>query len=200
MTIDSDSTDTVSEIIEKSVEVAQGRDKVCVSEVVDSLGAQVLLSMLLLPALAIVTPLSGIPGLSSLCGMTIALVGLQLLWGRETIWLPGWIMRRQLPAARLEKTVKWLDGLAKWCDKISRPRMLFLVHKPGAILAQLMCILAGAVMPFLELVPFSSSMLGVAISLFAVGLVMRDGLFVFVGFLVCIGAGAVVVSVVGQVF
>lgn len=200
MTTDSNPTNSVTGIIEKSVEIAHGRDTICVSEVIDSLGTQVLLSMLLLPALAVVTPLSGIPGLSSLCGIIIALVGLQLLWGRKTIWLPDWIMRRELPAARLEKTVKWLNGLAKWCDKISRQRLLFLVQKPGAILAQLICVLSGAAMPFLELIPFSSSMLGSAVSLFAVGLVMRDGLFVFVGFMVCFGAGAVVVSVAGQVF
>lgn len=200
MTGNSTPTDTVSGIMEQSVKVAHGRDKVCVSEVVDSLGKQVLLPMLLLPALAVVTPLSGILGLSSLCGITIALVGLQLLWERDTIWLPNWIMSQKLPAARLQKAVKWLDGAAKWCDKTSRPRMQFLVQKPGAILAQLMCILSGAAMPFLELVPFSSSMLGVATSLFAVGLVMRDGLFVFAGLLMCVGAGLVVNSVAGHIF
>ncbi|MEM5477912.1 exopolysaccharide biosynthesis protein [Pacificibacter sp. AS14] len=200
MTTNSTTTDTVSGIIDKSVEVAHGRDKVCVADLVASLGRQVLLSMLLLPALAVVTPLSGIPGFSSLCGITIALVGMQLLWERDTIWLPDWIMRRKLSAARLEKAVKWLDGVATWCDKISRPRLQVLVQKPGAIFAQIMCILSGAAMPFLELVPFSSSMLAVAISLFAVGLVMRDGLFVLVGFFVFLGAGVVVVCVADYIF
>ena len=200
MSTNSDPCDTVSGIVEKGIEVAHGRDQVCVSQIVESLGKQVLLPMLMLPALAVVTPLSGIPGLSSLCGITIALVALQLLLGRDTIWLPNWMLRKKLPAARLEKSVKWFGSMARWFDKVSRERLLFLVEKPGAILPQLMCVLSGAAMPFLELVPFSSSMLGLATSLFAVGLVMRDGLFVVAGFLMVTTAGGLVTFLAGLIY
>ena len=68
--------------------------------------------LLLLPALILVSPLSGIPGLSSLGGLTIALVAGQILLGRPAIWLPGFLLRRQLPTARLIWALSKLERAA----------------------------------------------------------------------------------------
>ncbi|RPE67131.1 hypothetical protein EDD53_1535 [Pacificibacter maritimus] len=197
MTANTSPQETVSDLMEKGATLARQQDEVCMSDIVDTLGKQVLLPMLLFPALAVVTPLSGIPGLSSVCGIIIALVSLQLLRGRDTLWLPDWILRRKISSDRLEKAVNGLNGVARWLDKISRPRLQVLVRAPGSILPEFLCFLSGSAMPFLELVPFSSSVLGGATSLFAVGLVMRDGLFIMAGFALVAMASGLAVAVTG---
>ena len=48
---------------------------------------------------------------------------------------------------------------------------------PLALILPLACVLAGAFMPVLELVPFASAFLGLAVMLVAYAMLSRDGLF-----------------------
>jgi hypothetical protein len=137
--------------------------------------------LLLLPALILVTPLSGIPGLSSLGGLTIALVALQMLLGRSNIWLPDFILRRHLPTARLEWSLDRLDRFAAFIDRRSVARAEWLLAFPGRELVLTSCLLCGLAMPFLEVVPFSATSLAVVVSILASALLVRDGLLVAFG-------------------
>ena len=137
--------------------------------------------LLLLPALILVSPLSGIPGLSSLGGLTIALVAAQILFGRRTIWLPGFILRRQLPTARLVWAVSKLDKPAGFIDRKTVARAEWFFAFPGRQILLLTCMSCGAIMPFFELVPFSATSLAVVISILASALLVRDGLLAGLG-------------------
>lgn len=137
--------------------------------------------MLLLPALVLVTPLSGIPGLSSLGGLTIALVAFQILAGRRSIWLPQVVLRRTFSADRLSRGLDRVERFARLIDKNTAPRMRWFFDFPGRQLSQITCVLCGLAMPFLELVPFSATTLAAAVVILAVGLLVRDGLFAAIG-------------------
>jgi hypothetical protein len=58
------------------------------------------------------------------------------------------------------------------------------VQPPLSVLPKLVCVLCGAAMPFLELVPFSSSILASAVVLIGLSILARDGLFALLGILV----------------
>jgi len=131
--------------------------------------------LLLLPALILVTPLSGIPGLSSLGGLTIALVAFQILLGRPMIWLPAFVLRRTLPVDRLHRALNRLDRPAKFIDFRSVARAEWFFAFPGQQIALITCIACGLAMPFLELVPFSATTLAVVVSILASALLVRDG-------------------------
>lgn len=131
--------------------------------------------LLLLPALILVSPLSGIPGLSSLGGLTIALVAGQILLGRDTIWLPAFILRRRLPTARLVWAVGKLDRAAAFIDRKTVARAEWFFVFPGRQILLLTCMSCGLIMPFFELVPFSATTLAIVISILASGLLVRDG-------------------------
>jgi len=137
--------------------------------------------LLMAPALIVVTPLSAIPGLPSLCGIAIVLFSLQCLAGRRRLWLPAWIARREVPAVRLRAALDRLDGAAGLIDRVTRRRLGALARPPGNALPLAICFLCGAAMPFLELVPMTSSILGAAVFLFAAGMLARDGLLVLAG-------------------
>lgn len=142
-------------------------------------GAQAVL--LLLPALILVTPLSGIPGLSSLGGLTIALVAVQMLLGRPMIWLPAFVLRRQLSSDRLQRALIRLDGAARFIDRRSGARAERFFAFPGQQLALIICLACGLAMPFLELVPFSATTLAMVVTLLASALLVRDGLLTAIG-------------------
>ena len=135
----------------------------------------------MVPALVIVSPLSGIPLLPSLLGLTIALIGLQMVLGRRHLWLPDWLMRRQMQGARVRPAMARMTGIARWIDRHSRDRLGVLTAVPLVKIPQALAMVAGLMMPFLELIPFSSSVLALAILLFAAGFLSRDGLYIIGG-------------------
>lgn len=149
--------------------------------------------LLLLPALILVSPLSGIPGLSSLGGLTIALVASQILLGRPTIWLPGFVLRRSLSADRVQRALDRLDRPARFIDSRAVPRAGWFFALAGREMALITCIACGLAMPFLELVPFSATTLAVVVTILAAALVVRDGAMAAIG-LGTLGAAIVIIA------
>lgn len=187
---DQDDAQPVATIL-AGLSVLSQQDKVAVRDVIGHFGAASFVPALLVPALIVVSPLSGIFFLPTVMGLTMALIAAQMLVGRQTLWLPGIILARQITGARLAGTVRRLDRLSARIDRMTRPRLAVLTRWPGTIIAQLGTFLCGLMMPFLELVPLSSSILGLAITFFAVSLLSRDGLFVAIG-LVLMGIASLI--------
>lgn len=151
-------------------------------DILDAFGATAFVPVLMVLALIVVSPLSGIPFLPTFFGLTIGLVSAQMLFGRPRIWLPGFLMRRRLSGARLHGALGRLRRFAGWLDRTARNRLRLLVSPPLDLLPKTACMVCGLAMPFLELVPFSSSILGAAVILFSTGLLTRDGLFALIAY------------------
>ncbi|MCR8725620.1 exopolysaccharide biosynthesis protein [Frigidibacter sp. ROC022] len=168
-----------------------------VRELVETLGPASFTSLLLVPALIVVSPLSGIPFLPTLCGLSIALIALQMSFGRQHIWLPDWILRRTMDRKRFLRALTWLDRPAGWIDSVTAQRLAWLTRLPFRSLLLAACALAGGAMPFLEILPFTSSILASAVVLIALGLLVGDGLAALLG-LGFIGGGiSLIVWLVG---
>ena len=167
-----------------------------VGEILDDVGSTSLAFTLLVPAAVVVTPLSGIPGLSSLCGIAIALAAAQMLAGRRHVWLPRFIRDRRLSTERRNQAIEWSRRPLGWLDRATRPRLERLLRRPFIAFLQVATLLCGAAMPLLELVPFTSSILGAAVALLSVAMIARDGLLALAGLVVIAGAVATVLSFV----
>lgn len=187
---------SVEALLKKAFHSGRG-DKTSIRDMVEAMGYASLLPTLMVVALAVVSPLSGIPIFSSICGILIALTSVELLIRRKYLWLPDFLMRRQISSKKLANAYRWAEKPARWLDRVSHPRLQFLVRRPLVWIAQIACLLAGAVMPFLELVPFTSSILGFAVFLMGFGMLVRDGLFALLGLLVIAAlVGAVMLVVI----
>lgn len=182
--------ETIQPLLDAAGNASDDR-KTSVGQIVESLGENSLTPNLIFVALAVVSPLSGVPLFSSICGITIALISAQMLVGRNHIWLPGFVMSRQIDSDKLDRALKALRRPARWLDRITRPRLTFLVRGPVRKLTQALCMICGLAMPLLEIVPFTSSILGTVVSLLAFGMLARDGLFTLLGlaFLLALGGG-----------
>ncbi|MGC9417973.1 MAG: exopolysaccharide biosynthesis protein, partial [Rhodovulum sp.] len=133
---------------------------------------------------------------SSLCGLTIALFAAQMLLRRRHAWAPRWIARRRVSSDRVRRAVAWLRGPARRLEWAARPRLGLLVGPPVVPLLQAACLLAGLAVPFLELVPFSSSLLGLSVVMLSVAMLTRDGLLALAGLAPFAGAAAIVAALV----
>ncbi len=180
----------VQEVVGRAREAMDG-DEATLGDLVAALGRSQV-GLLLVPGLLLVTPLAAIPGFCSVCGIVIALISVQMVAGRSRLWLPGWMLRLSVGAERARRALRRLDRAARWLDRHTRPRLEALVRPVPAKLLEVLCMFAGGIIPALELLPLTSSILGAAVTLFAVALLTRDGLVAAAGLAVVAAAAATV--------
>lgn len=151
-------------------------DKLTLGELLDVFGDEGLLLLTILLTLVFLIPVS-IPGVSTVFGAAILLVGISRLIGRP-LWLPKKLKDKALPADKLRpgltRGMVWVQRL----EKISRSYRLrvFVEGRAQDLLNNLAFILAALLLmaPF-GFVPFSNTLPGLALLFYAVGLIQRDG-------------------------
>lgn len=180
----------------ETIENAQGEAKITVGEIVELIGRVSFAPLLVVPALALVSPLSGIPLFSTTMGIIIVLVATQMMLKRQTLWLPGWVLRMRASRKAVRTAFEKSHSFVRWLDRRTETRLTVLVHEPLVFFPQLLCVLSGLLLPFLELVPFSSSMIGVAVTLLGIGIFARDGAFIMIAMLPYLLIGGLVWRVV----
>jgi len=177
---------TASDVLQEARDAVDGETS-SVGELIDALGVASYTPLVMLPSLIIVSPLSGVPGFSAICGLLIASVCAQQIMNRPSLWLPGWIKRAEVSSQKARKAFARLTRPVGWLDTVTRRRLHGLVTPPLVRVPQGVCLILGMMMPLLELVPFSSSVAGAVIAVVTTGIFMGDGLLVLSG-LICAGA------------
>jgi Uncharacterized ABC-type transport system, permease components len=186
----------VRDIVDRLTQAAD-KPRVTLGDIVHAFGETAFLPVMMVPALIVFSPLSGIPLLPTLCGLMIVLIALQLAVGRRHLWLPQVVMQRSMDGARLRAVARRLTRLADWLDNRSRRRLRLVFFGPFRAGIYGLCALCGAAMPFLEIVPFSSSILALAVLLFCTAVLARDGVLAVIGVGVIALAAAVPLAVYG---
>lgn len=127
-----------------------------------------------------------VPGLSIPFGIVILLLGLRIALGHKPN-LPGFILRKELSYATLEKIVKFGLKICGAIEKVARPRMHFLRKSSFAVNLIGIGLASGGLqllLPLPPLVPLSNTIPAVSVVLLTAGLVERDGVFVLAGYVV----------------
>ncbi len=158
-------------------------DRTSVQSIVDSLGREAFVFLALVLTLPFLVPVS-IPGISTVFGAVIALVGVSIMLNREP-WLPQRYLRREFSSARLRqalaKGAAWLYRL----EKISQPRWNTLVagHWINRVNGFMMMLAALLLMAPFGFVPFTNTLPGMAIIFLCLGLLQNDGRSIALGYL-----------------
>ena len=163
-------------------------DALSLGELLDVFSDEGLLLLTILLTLVFLIPVS-IPGVSTVFGAAILLVGVSRLSGRQ-LWVPAKVRDRRLPSDRLRPG---LAGGLRWVrrlEKLSRPhRLRALVDgRVQGVVNDLAFILAALLlmMPF-GFVPFSNTLPALALLAYAIGFIQRDGGAVLLGHLANVG-------------
>lgn len=174
-------------------------------ELLDQFGDEGLLLLTIFLTLVFLIPVS-IPGVSTAFGAAILLVGLSRLRNKP-LWLPQRLRARSIPTTRLRPALeRGLDWVRRM-EKVSRPHRLPGLARDGVIgVVNNLAFILGALLlmaPF-GFVPFSNTLPAIALLLFAIGFLQRDGGAVLLGhlanvativyFAVLIGGGGLVVK------
>ncbi|ASP20772.1 exopolysaccharide synthesis, exoD [Antarctobacter heliothermus] len=200
MTADPETTETTSkrspqslgELLE-AMRPGEGDTRVSVGDVLSRVGDQSFAAVILVPAIVLVSPISGIPGSPTIGALITMLVSIQALLGRRHLWLPGFLHRRSVSAKKMTKAIDWLSKPAGWMDRHSSGRLRLLTSRPVRPLAFAAVTLIALSWPFLEILPFVTSFFAGAVAMMMFGVMTRDGLYLLAGY---IQAGLVVLALV----
>ncbi len=186
--------ESLGEILDCFVELAQKDERVLVSDMVDAIGTRSYGPFLIVPAIVELSPLGGVPGVPTALAATVVLFAAQMLFGRRHLWIPAWVERRGLSARRLEKMVSAVRPMAERMDRwFPGRRLRALTSGVGLRVAALACIGLALTVPPLELVPFASSAPMGAILLIGLALLVRDGvLMIAASVLACVTVGVLI--------
>ncbi|GGA07517.1 exopolysaccharide biosynthesis protein [Neptunicoccus cionae] len=169
----------LSEVLDELENSATG-DTTAVSEVIDAMGRRSFASIMLIFSLVSSSPVSAIPGMTAFVGTVIFFIVIQMLAGRNSLWLPQFITRRTISTEKLRKAITWLRKPVRSVERFLKSRLTFLFHRPYIWLPLLLIMALTLCMPFLEFIPGSGSIASIVIALFAAGLLTRDGALVIV--------------------
>lgn len=166
-------------------------ERLALSEIVHRLDDQARGVLMILFALPNCLP--GIPGTSAVTGLPLVFLTLQMALNRPP-WLPGFIARRTVSRQGL---VQVLARAAPWLLRVERlihPRLAILTSDTAERLLGLlgMALAATVMLP----IPFGNMLPAVALILFSLGFIGRDGAWVLAGLFVS-GMAAMVVAAAG---
>lgn len=178
----------LEDIISTAADDAEG-DEVSLRDLLDlfshrSFGA----IFTILGLLCVVPPIGAIPGLPAAVGIVIVLFSVQMLIGRNHIWLPGPIGSLSMPKDKLQAAEKKAKPVLSFIDGMITDRLEWATgHIATYVSAVLVTLMALALIP-LELVPFAVAAPGVAITLVGVALIAKDGALMILAYLISAGA------------
>jgi hypothetical protein len=173
-------------------------ENIVLGEILAFLGERAFGVMLLVLALPMATPLSAIPGVSSVFGLPMLVVSIQLMLGYPRPLLPESLARRTVRREALARAVARADPWLARIERAVHPRMPALTGPAAerAIGAACMFMATLLALP----IPGANQPPAMAISLFAVGLIERDGMFALLGWFAVFAAVVIFIVIYGVLF
>jgi hypothetical protein len=193
-----DELTNLEQLLERIDRAAADREKISLGMIVESIGSRSFGPLLLMAGLILFSPISGIPGVPTLMGLLVLLIAGQLLFHRRHFWLPQWLLKFSLSKKKLCKALLWLKKPARFIDRWLRPRLCFLITGASTHIIAALCAVLAIAMPVMELVPFSATTVGAALTAFGLSLIAHDGVLALVAFVFTASTGGlVIITLVG---
>jgi hypothetical protein len=167
------------------------RERIAVGDLLAALGDRALAALLFVFAVPNVLPVP--PGTSTVLGAPLVFLAAQLAFGLRP-WLPAVIARRTMTRTDFAALVRRIGPWLARAERLLRPRIASLALPPMEYLIGLVCLLLAIVLVLP--VPLGNMLPALAISLLALGVLERDGLWILAGLVAALVSALVVSGVV----
>lgn len=167
------------------------RERVSVSDLMRAMDARAVAALILLFALPNVVPTP--PGTSSILGLPLLYLTAQMMLGKLP-WLPAIIADRSMTRSDFNSFVGRVTPLLARAERLLKPRLLFVTSATGERIIGGICLTLAIVLALP--IPLGNMLPAFAITLMALGVLERDGLWVIIGFLVGVLSLVIVSGVV----
>ncbi len=149
----------------------RSRERISIGDLFQTMGDRAISALMLIFALpnAFPTP----PGTSAVLGAPLVFLAVQLTFGLKP-WLPRVIADRSMRREDFETIVGRIHRWLAWAERMLKPRLAIFAEPPAEYLAGAACLLLSIVL--LLPVPLGNMLPAITISVFAFGILGRDGL------------------------
>ncbi len=173
----------------------ESRDRVAASDLLLALGDRALAALLFFFSMPNVLPLP--PGTSTILGVPLVFLAAQLAFGRRP-WLPEAVASRSMARSDFAALVQRIEPWLARAERLLRPRAALLALPPMEYLVGFLCLLMAILLALP--IPLGNMLPALTISLLALGVLERDGLWIVGGIVTAIISTALVSGVVFAMF
>jgi len=184
----------------ETVDCGAGRganETTTVEALLDRIGRRSYGPLLLALGLISISPVTIVPGMTWFMALLVLILAAQMAAGLKSPWMPARVLRTRVPAEPLVQGIEQARPWARRVDRIVKPRLCFLLRPPFVNCVALLCVAAALVTFPLGFIPFAPVAPGLAILFLGLGVAAKDGVFVGLGALAVLGAGLLVLRLVG---
>lgn len=184
---------SLEELLERVCRAEPDAGRVSLDAILDEVGCRSFGPLLVVAGLLTLAPVIGdIPGVPTTVGVLVFLIAIQLLFHREHVWLPRFLLNRSIERG---KALGWLYPPARFVDRWSRARLTLFAGGAMIYVTIIVCLGIAMTMPVMEVIPFSANAAGGALTAYGLALITRDGLLALIAFAF---TGVAVWSVAGK--
>ena len=185
---------SLSEILSR-IAADETRQRISVGDLIAALHDRAIGALIFVFAFPNTIPMP--PGTSSILGAPLLFLTAQLAFGRNP-WLPKVIAERSMERVHFAAVVRRVAPWLARAERLLRPRLEILARPPFEYLIGGICLLMSIIL-FLP-IPMGNSPPAVAICVFALAVLERDGIWVLIGTCTAIAAVAIVWGVLFALF
>lgn len=160
-----------------SEQLSDRADRVSIGDLLEELGRAALGLGLMIPALLALIPLPGPFGM--VLGAMIAVIAIQVMTGQTRLRLPRFLAVRTIPSAPVAVAIRRFAAPLRWAERFSTPRRwLPLTGRVArvALAAPLLLMAVALALP----IPLGNGLPAIALTVFAMGFMERDGAAILV--------------------
>ena len=165
---------SLKEIFNKTKE-----NKISFRVILEKLKDEGLLFLIALTALPSAIPVPTPPGFTTIVGLPMCFLTVQLIFRQESPWLPEWILKKQLQLSTFHKGIEKLEPIMNKLTVLLRPRYKrFTTQKMEKLVGVIAFLCSVSVaLPIL----FGNAIPSAAVLIIALGFLYEDGLAVLLG-------------------
>jgi len=167
------------------------RERVSVGDLLRTMHGRAIAALMLIFAFPNVLPSP--PGTSGILGLPLVYLSSQMMLGRLP-WLPGFIANRSMAREDFGALVSRVSPILARAERLLKPRLPFLVNSGTERVIGALCLLLSLIL--LLPIPLGNMLPALAICVFALALLERDGVWVLAGLALSVVAVTVVAGVV----
>lgn len=130
------------------------------------------------------------PGIPTICGIALCVIGINLIAARRRLWLPGAIADKSIARRDLQRMADRVVPYMRKLERFCKPRLPIMTESVGKLFIGLVLLVLGFIM-ILPIPLLGNMPPGFAASVIALGVTERDGLIVLIGLIVSAAAVAI---------
>ncbi len=134
------------------------------------------------------------PGYSTPLGIVLFILGVQMLTGRDTPWMPEWAARKEIRRQTADRMIAGAVKFFAFVEKFVRPRFAFVNGKAAGVFCSVLLLLLSGLL--ILPIPLTNTLPAMVIFCIGVSLTERDGLAFIAAILFGIAATALYVLAV----